>query len=199
VVRRLGPRDRHLAFRIRKEAKVRKGRKLAGEVSWWIPRIRYIPIDRWKARKRWYQWLKAYKRLRPRHAEAAAQLSKLCIFDFLINNPDRFSGYNTMATPDFRFLFFMDNTYSFYPLPRGGRRARNGLHRVMRYSRSLVRRLKGLTYARLKRAMAVKEGAPWPLLTEPELRAVIARRNYAVQVINRVIARYGWEKTMVFP
>lgn len=199
VYRKIVPTQRHLLFRIRKEARFRRAWQLAGEVSWWIPRIKYIPIDRWKARKRWYQWLKAYKRLPTRFVQATAQLSVMLIFDFLINNPDRFSGYNTMSTPDQSFLYFMDNTYSFFPSPRGGRRARNGLHRTMRFSRHLYRSLKAITPERLRAAMRVRPGAPFSLLTDEEMRAVIARRYYAVQHINRVIARYGWAKTMVFP
>ncbi len=195
----MDPRERRFFFRIKKEARFRKGGRLVGEVSWWIPKIRYIPIDKWKARKRWHQWLKAYKRLPPRYAEVTAQLSVMLLFDFLINNPDRFSGYNTMGTPDTKFLYFMDNTSSFFPHPRGGKNARTGLQRVQRFSRKLVRNLKALTLERLRKAMAQPAGAPMPLLSERELRMVIARRDHAVQHINWVIARYGWEKTMVFP
>jgi hypothetical protein len=193
------PAQRHLFFRIRKEARFRRGGALAGEVSFWIPEIKYIPIDRWKARQRWYQWLKAYKRLPPEFAEATAQLSVMLIYDFVINNPDRFSGYNTMGTPDAKFLYFMDNTYSFHPLPHGGKVARTGLMRTQRFSRRFYRHLKALDLPRLRAALRVDREAPWPLLTEEELRAVIARRDYAIQHINAVIARYGWEKTMVFP
>ena len=196
---KIPPKDQWQVQRLRKEAKFGKGWKLAGEVSWWIPRIRYVPIDRWKNRKRWYQWLKAYKRLRPQHVEATAQLSVMLLYDFIINNPDRFSGNNTMGTPDAKFLYFMDNTYSFFPRHRGGKIARTGLHRVQRFSRKFYRYLKALTYERLKAELDRDRNAPWPILTEPEMRAVIARRDFAVQHINRVIARYGWEKTMVFP
>jgi len=196
---KIDPEEKRFFFRFKKEAKFRKGGKLVGEVSWWIPKIRYIPIDRWKARKRWHQWLKAYKWLPTRYAEVTAQLSVMLLYDFLINNPDRFSGFNTMGTPDTKFLYFMDNTYSFFPRPKGGDNARTGLERVQRFSRKFFRHLKALTYARLKRGMAQSADAPMPLLSEPEMRMVIARRNHAVQHINWVIARYGWEKTMVFP
>lgn len=196
---KIDAREKRFFFRFKKEARFRKGGKLVGEVSWWIPKIRYIPIDKWKARKRWHQWLKAYKRLPTRYVEVTAQLSVMLLYDFLINNPDRFSGFNTMGTPDTKFLYFMDNTYSFFPSPRGGRSARTGLERVQRFSRKFFRNLKALTYERLKRGMAQEAGAPMPLLSASEMRMVIARRNHAVQHINWVIARYGWEKTMVFP
>jgi hypothetical protein len=196
---RIDPDEKRYFFRFKKEARFRKGGRLVGEVSWWIPKIRYIPIDRWKARKRWHQWLKAYKHLPGRYVEVTAQLSVMLLYDFLINNPDRFSGFNTMGTPDTKFLYFMDNTYSFFPTPRGGTNARTGLERVQRFSRKLFRNLKRLTYARLRAAMALDAGAPMTLLSDHELRMVIARRNHAIQHINWVIARYGWEKTMVFP
>lgn len=196
---KVDPEQRHLFFRFKNEARFRKGWKLAGEVSWWIPKIRYIPIDRWKNRKLWYQWLKAYKRLDPQNVEVAAQLSVMLLFDFLINNPDRFSGFNTMGTPDAKYLYFMDNTYSFHPNPRGGKNARIGLERVQRFSRKFYRRLKELSYPRLRQELGRDQGAPWALLSDPEMRGVIARRNHAIQHINGVIARYGWAKTMVFP
>jgi hypothetical protein len=196
---RIDPREKRFFFRFKKEARFRKGGKLVGEVSWWIPKIRYIPIDKWKVRKRWHQWLKAYKRLPSKYVEVTAQLSVMLLYDFMINNPDRFSGFNTMGTPDTKFLYFMDNTYSFFPSPRGGKNARTGLERVQRFSRKFFKNLKALTYERLKRGMAQEVGAPMPLLSEREMRMVIARRNHAIQHINWVIARYGWEKTMVFP
>jgi hypothetical protein len=70
---------------------------------------------------------------------------------------------------------------------------------VQRFSRKFFRNLKALTYERLKKGMSQSAGAPMPLLSEQELRMIIARRDHAVQHINWVIARYGWEKTMVFP
>lgn len=195
----MDPEQRHLFYRIQKEAKFQKGWSLAGEASYWLPQIGYLPIDQWKLRKRWIEWLKAYKTLPPRHAPLTAQISVMLIFDFLINNPDRFSGHNTMTTPDAKFLYFMDNTYSFHLFPRGGKATRHGLFRVMRFSRDFYQRLKALDAKKLRAALAAERHCPWPLLTDDEIGAVIARRDYAVQYINSMVARYGWERTMVFP
>ena len=151
------------------------------------------------ARKQWAEWLKAYKALPGEHAALTAQISVMLIFDFLINNPDRFSGNNTLGTPDSRFLYFMDNTYSFHPAPRAGAMARMGLARVQRFSRRFFQRLKALDEPRLRAALGADRSCPWPLLTDEELRAVIARRDHVVQHVNAVVARYGWERTMVFP
>lgn len=193
------PERRHLFFRIQREAKFFKTSLLAGEMSTWIPQIRYLPIDRWSHRKDWQEWLKAYKSQPSRHAALAAQISVMVIFDFLINNPDRFSGHNTMSTPDGKFLYFMDNTYSFHLLPEGGKVARDALVRVQRFSRRFYQRLKALDEKRLRAALAGERHCPWPILTDEEIQAVLARRRYAIGHINRVVARYGWERTMVFP
>jgi hypothetical protein len=199
VLDKLAPEDRHLAFRVKQEARIGKDGTLVGEVSYWIPEIRYVAIDQWKVRNRWLDWLKAYKDLQPETNERAAQLSTLLIFDFLINNPDRFSGYNVMSSPDGRFFYFMDNTFSFQPQPEGGWQARSGFHRAQRFSVRVYRQLKALTRERLDAELGREAAAPWPLLTPEEAAAVIARRSHALQTINGVVARFGWERTMVYP
>ncbi|MDY0004104.1 MAG: hypothetical protein RBU30_22590 [Polyangia bacterium] len=195
----MDPEQRHLFFRIQKEARFLQAGNLAGEVSYWIPQIRYMPIDRWSYRENWHQWLKAYKKLPARWVSRTAQLSVMLIFDFLINNPDRFSGHNTMSTMDGKFLYFMDNAYSFHLLPRGGKVARGNLERVQRFSRSFFARLKSLDEKKLRAGLDEEAGCPWPLLTDEEIKAVLDRRRFIIQHVNAVVARYGWERTMVFP
>jgi hypothetical protein len=199
LMSRLAPEDRHLAFRIRKEARPGRDGRLSGEVSWWLPDISYWPIDRWKVRTQWHHWLKAYHDLPPEKVERAGQFATMLLFDYLINNPDRFTGYNTMGSPDGRFLYFMDNTFSFAPQPIGGWGARSGLERLQRFPVRLYRRLRALTEARIRAEFAREKHASWPLLTEQELRAVISRRNHALDHLHGIVARFGWEKTMVFP
>lgn len=196
---RLAPEQRHLFFRLRKEARFSPNGSLVGQVSWWVPEIRYLPLNQKAERDKWIRWLKATKPIPVDHADMAAQISAMLVFDFLINNPDRFSGNNTMATPDGTFLYFMDNTYSFNPLPQGGRLAKAAFMRTTRFSRSLYRRLQSLDAQRLASLLDVPPDCPWPLLTEEEMEAVIQRRGYAIQRITSIIARHGWERTMVFP
>jgi len=200
LIERLVPEDRHLAFRIRKEARPRRDGMVAGEISWWVQELAYWPIDRWQTRQQYYHWLKAYHDLPPSRADRAGQFSTLVLFDYLINNPDRFSGNNTLGSPDGRFLYFMDNTWSFYPIPpRGGYAARGAFEQVQRFPRRLARRLRALTEARVREAFAAERHAVWPLLTEPEIHALLARRAHALEHLTGVVARFGWERTMVFP
>jgi hypothetical protein len=200
LIERLVPEDRHLAFRIRKESRPGRDGTVAGEISWWVPELAYWPIDRWQVRQQFLRWLKAYHDLPAARADRAGQFSTMVSFDYLINNPDRFSGNNTLGSPDGRFLYFMDNTWSFYPIPpRGGWGARSTFDQVQRFSRRLARRLRALTEARVREAFAAERHAVWPLLTEPELQALLARRAYALEHVTGVVARFGWERTMVFP
>jgi hypothetical protein len=186
--------------RLRRDIKVRRNGMVAGEVSWWIPQIRHLPLGKWKARKRWYEWLKAYKRFPKHHYCMAAQLSVMLIFDFLIDNLDRFSGRNVCASMDGKHLYFMDNTLSFFPRnPRGSKTVRTGLWRVQRFSKKMYGRLKALKPARFQRMLEADEDAPWKLLAEREVRMFLRRRAFALKYIHRMIALYGWEKTMVFP
>ena len=94
----------------------------------------------------------------------------------------------------------MDNTLSFFPRnPRGSKAVRTGLQRVQRFSRKLYKRLKALKESRLRKELAKVKESPWTLLEEREIKMFMRRRAYALRYIHQVIARYGWEKTMVFP
>ncbi len=185
--------------RLRKEILPDKRGNVAGEVSWWIPEISHVPLENWNFRKRWHQWLKAYKPLPLKHYRLAAQISVLLVFDFLINNLDRFSGWNICGTPNWSKLFFMDNTMSFYPKVRGSVTSRTGLERVQRFSKKLFYNLQRLSESRLRAELTAYMDAPWPVLSDREIRAILARRLYALRYIHRLVAKFGWERTMVFP
>jgi len=184
---------------IRKSIRADGHGRLAGEVSWWIPKIAHIPLEKWTFRKRWHQWIKAYKRLPRRHYRMSAQISVLLVFDFLINNMDRLSGWNVCGTPDWGRLYFMDNTMSFFAQPKGTKTARTGLERVQRFSRRLFRNLKKMSESRLRAELSAYVDAPWPLLTDREIEMLMARRDYVLRYMHQMIARYGWHRTMVYP
>lgn len=185
--------------RIRKEMRPRKDGMLTGEVSFWIPKIRCLKLERWRYRKKWHQWLKAYKSLTKRHFRLATQISAMLVFDFVINNADRFSGCNVLSTHDGNHIYFMDNTMSFFLDRQGCTEARRGLHRTQRFSRRVYKALVDFSERRLRQELARLGSAPWPILTDEEISMVMKRRAYALWYIHQVIARYGWEKVMVFP
>lgn len=198
LLRRLVHSDHDLIPRIRKEARVWYG-LLRGEVSWWIPKIRYLRINTRRARQEYEGWLDAARPLPPDKAEWAAQISTMIVFDYVINNVDRFTGGNTMTTADGKFLYFMDNTFSFFPTPRRNNENLTRLRRVQRFSARLYRALKRLTPARLSAEIAKEGKAPWPILYRSEFNAVIRRKDTAVNHIEKVIAEFGRKKALSFP
>ncbi len=186
--------------RLSEEIVFRSDNTVAGEVSWWIPVLSFLPMEDWEQRKKWYSWLRADVPMDEENYEIAAQMSVMMVFDFLIDNMDRFSGRNVRANATRDYLYFMDNTLSFFPRnPRGSRVTRSGLYRTQRFSRRLYEKLRGLTEEKLRMELAKEKDPPWPLLEESELQMLMRRRVYALRYIHRTIAQYGWENTMVFP
>jgi hypothetical protein len=198
LLSRLARSDHDLIPRIRKEARVWYG-LLRGEVSWWIPKIRPVRINTRKARQEYEGWLNAARPLPKDKTEWAAQISTMIVFDYVINNVDRFTGGNTVTTPDGKFLFFMDNTFSFFPTPRRNNENLTRLRRIQRFSARLYRALKRLTPELLKAEIAKEGKAPWPILYRSEFNAVIRRKDTAVKHIEKVIAEVGRRKALSFP
>lgn len=173
---------------------------VAGVVSWWIPVLSFLPMEEWEQRRRWYLWLRADVPIDEVNYKIAAQMSAMMVFDYLIDNMDRFSGRNVRGNSTRDYLYFMDNTLSLFPRnPRGSRVARSGLYRTQRFSRRLYEKLRALTEEKLRMELAKEKDPPWPLLEESELQMLMRRRVYALRYMHRTIAQYGWENTMVFP
>jgi hypothetical protein len=127
------------------------------------------------------------------------QISDMVVFDFLINNVDRFSGANIKASPDGNHLYFMDNALSFIPQPEGNVVTRSMLSRVQKFSASLYTALVALDEPTLRAAMA-RDTGPWPtLLEEDELAALMIRRDKLVRYIDGLVAEHGSDAVLVFP
>ncbi len=186
--------------RILREVKFYKDGTLRGEVSHWIPVINYMHLESFAWRSKWMSWLAPYDPLFRDQFLMAAQISNMILYDFIINNPDRFTGSNTLSTPDKTHLYFMDNTFSFYPNDQGSGMARIYMSQVRRFSKKFIGRLKALTAARIKKELAQVKGAPWKhILTDKEIDSVIKRRDYLMEHIVRTVAHHGWSKCVVFP
>jgi hypothetical protein len=87
----------------------------------------------------------------PEKQPLAAQVSDLVLFDFITDNPDRYSGGNIKMSPDGERLYFMDNTMAFFVNAEGHERNRAALLRAQRFSRHLVRALERVTEDTLSR------------------------------------------------
>jgi hypothetical protein len=201
LLARLTPSSLPSAARLQAEVIAHDG-WVAGELSWWIPVIDHatvdgLLIDSSDGIARWTQYLTAGEPVPYAESLMIAQISDMLVFDYIINNPDRWSGSNSRCSPDQRVLYFMDNTMSFAPNP--GEKAFSSLQKAQKFSRSLVESLRNLSEASVRAALAEDTG-PWPeLLTDDEIPSILYRRDRALAYIDQLTALHGPEKVLVFP
>ena len=190
--------------RLREDTIPRNG-KLRGELSWWVPVLADgklaggVPIDTTDGIVTWRKWLKAGATIPPERLELCKQLSMLALFDFVIDNTDRWTGANARMNPDNTVLYFMDNTLAFGKNPQGHHKTFLYLQRVQTFSRRLVDRLRALDEAQLRAVLAPDTGDFDQLLTDAEVAAVLGRRDRALVYIDGLIKTHGVDKVLAFP
>jgi hypothetical protein len=194
LVGKLPPEAAFLATRIDAETTFDEEGFTRGEMSYWIPTIVDSHLDTLENVLLWWRWMTVGEEIPPEKVELMAQLSSLLIFDLLQNNSDRFSGGNLMTSPDGRILYWMDNTFGFQVEDQGHLRCRTYFTRCQKFSRRMVEAIRRLDLSSLRNAMAPDTG----VLSEPELRSVLARRDVALKYIDGLIAQFGAEKVLVF-
>lgn len=193
-----------LTARIRAEALPRKG-QLRGAASWWIPEIKVAamgkyPIDSTDGIVTWRRYLAIDAERTPEVSAFVAQISDMVLFDFLIDNSDRWSGGNARTSPDGTILYFMDNTLAFTRNKQAHSRTSTYLRRVKVFSRQLVDNVRRFTREDLVAALSSQEDAALaPLLNDEEVDAVMARRDLAVAYIDELILAHGADKVLAFP
>jgi len=136
------------------DAIVRNG-VVYGEVQWWLPRSSSprsgaIGSTSTRARTSGTSTSRSAGRFPPEYRALCEQLSALIVFDVLIDNADRWSGANTMMSPDASTLFFMDNTLSFSIHRFGHEIPNTALRRIEVFPRGLIARLRDLTYEAIR-------------------------------------------------
>jgi hypothetical protein len=171
----------------------------AGVMMYWIPAIRESGLDTPEGIAETTAWLTPGRAIPPGKHALAAQVSDMVVFDFLAANPDRYSGGNMMTNEDGSRLYYMDNTLSFFIEPEGNERTRTALHRVQRFSRRLYEALGRLSQSTLAQVLAQASEGEYEILTTPEIRAVVSRRDYVRRYIDGLIARHGALETLYFP
>lgn len=193
------------AGRVDKEAIADNG-VLRGMMSWWIPEIREATIGGHQmheavAQDQLLQYLQVGAQVPDADRNLVEQFATCIVFDVIIDNADRWSGANTKVSPDHRTLYFMDNTMSFSLYTHGREHNLRPLLRMQVYPRGLVKRLREMTLDSLRAALAQSDDSVGlgPLLTEEEMRAVIARRDYVVSLVDRLIARHGEDAVLALP
>ena len=195
--------SRFFAERMSEEIVAVRG-QVIGELSWWIPviepaRINRFLIDSVDGVLTWSRYLRVGVKIPQASRNLVAQISDMVLFDFLIDNADRFSGRNVWVSGDRRVLYFMDNTLSFGGGNNGSFKSRAYLAKVQKFSRSLVSRLRELSAEKLAAAVG-HDVAPFDfILSEREITTLLGRRDFIVATIDALIRKHGVDKVLVFP
>lgn len=195
----------YTATRIAAEAIARDG-ELRGMVSWWIPEIRDARIGRFFVDEAdgmtlWTSYLQVGGTIPPESQKLVEQLVTLVLFDVIIDNADRWSGWNTKCSPDQQQLYFMDNTLSFSVFSHGHDNNLKPLYRIQKFPRALIRKLRALTLESVTAMLASDDdnSGLGPLLKPEEIRAIIARRDHVLVYIDRLIAQHGEDAVLALP
>ena len=147
----------------------------------------------------WKRYLTAGNSIPPHSRHLVSQVSDMVVFDYVINNPDRWSGGNTFQSREGDVLYFIDNTMSFGVKPVAHPRTWVYLQRVQKFSRSLVGRLRSLRKRDVREAVSGDLG-PFPYaLTRREIVALMTRRDRVLAYVDRLIARHGEQAVLAFP
>ncbi len=195
------PRDK---VRFLAEAVPERDGSLLGEMSWWVPdltaaTLEGFDIDTTEGVVTWKRSLTVGEEIAPESRPLVAQISDLVLFDFIINNSDRWSGGNLKASQKGRTLVFLDNTLAFGGDPNGHTRVRTYLFRSQKFSRRLIERLRRLDQDQLEEALTT-DIDPFPqLLERNEIRAVLKRRDYAMRYVDELIKQHGEDAVLAFP
>jgi len=171
----------------------------AGVMMYWIPRIKESGLDTPEGIAESTLWLTPGQPVPADRRSLAAQLSDMMVFDFLIANPDRFSGGNMMTNEDGSRLYFMDNTLAFFIEPEGNDKVRAALARTQRFSRRLYEALDLISEHTLAQMLAEASEGDYEILTKPEIRAVVSRRDYVKRYIGGLMATFGMAEVLYFP
>ncbi len=194
----------YTAKRITEEA-IARGTELRGVASWWIPEIRDAKFERMlvdspEGMQAWAAQLQAGVPIAAEDRAILAQLATLVLFDVIIDNADRWSGWNTKASTDLRTLYFMDNTLSFSKFSHGHDNNLKPLYRIQVFPRGLVAKIRAMTLESVKATLAADDGAGLaPLLEPDEVRAIIQRRDNIIKYVDRLIAQFGEDAVLALP
>jgi hypothetical protein len=195
--------DRAGLQRLRDEG-IAHGGELRGELSWWIPVIAdgYVNgyrIDSTDGIVTWRKYLQPGATIPDKDRLLVQQISEMIVFDFLVDDTDRWSGNNAKTSPDGHVLYFMDNTMSFSTKKKGHTKSQTYLNRVHTFSRALIEHLRAMTADDVKGVVADDMGPFDHLLTGAEIEAMLARRDYIIDYVDRLIAAHGEDEVLAFP
>ena len=189
---------------LRERLLVDAGGRVPGSMTYWIPEMRELGLDRGDALREWSAKLRHGSRLEsstyPR--TLLRDLSNCVLFDYLIGNTDRFSGANLQGLPNRSRVFIRDHNLAFFVELSAlrHRRISGALQRSERFSRGTVERLLALTPASLEAALARDplHSQAAPLLTPAQVDALFARRSTLLSYLGALVDQHGRDAVLVF-
>lgn len=203
IVAAVPPKERHKLPRLDQEAIDRKGR-FRGELSWWIPviengRVGGFNMDSTDGIVTWKRYLRPGANIPERDAALVRQISDMIVFDFLLDNTDRWSGSNAKVSEDGTVLYFMDNTMAVTHNAKGHRKSHTYLSRVQTFSRRLIGEIRALTEEQVEGVLE-HDTEPFDFLaTRREIAALMSRRDTLIEYVDALIAEHGEDKVLAFP
>lgn len=191
----------------------REDGRVPGAMIAWVPGLSRLPLEidpLWSASREWLSVLPPVRPLEKRLPAAAGrrvreakvlapQISTLIVFDHLIGNRDRWSGHNVLLDVTHTRVIFLDHNLAFdAKLDVASTIKRNlVLHRVQKFSRSLVARLRTLSRAELVDAVGLDD-LGGPLLDDAQIDATLSHRDELVAYVDELVAQFGEEKILAF-
>jgi hypothetical protein len=203
IVAAVPPKERFKLPRLDEEAIDRNGR-FRGELSWWIPviengRVGGFEIDETDGIVTWKRHLRPGATIPERDVALVRQISDMIVFDFLLDNTDRWSGSNAKVSEDGTVLYFMDNTMAVTSNPKAHRKSRTYLSRVATFSRRLIGEIRALTEEQIRDVLE-HDMEPFDFLaTKKEVAALMSRRDKLIEYVDALIAEHGEDKVLAFP
>ena len=175
---------------------------LRGSASYMVPNLeRTSDLDSAAGMLRWSAWLEAGAEIPTESRLIARDLSNMALFDFLIANVDRMSGGNlrTVTNEGMRRVVIRDHNLAFAARPSDANMERvlTELRRTQTFSRRTYDRLVAIDRAHLTAAM--RDEIAGDLLDEPQLRALLDRRETLLTYVAALVETHGEDAIFVFP
>jgi hypothetical protein len=191
LIARLPPDLDFLVLRITSESVFNDGKTVAAVMAW-APDTAVADVASLEAFRKRVQWLSVGGVLPDGVRGLAAELSSMVLFDVLINNGDRMTGGNVLASADGLSTVWIDHGFAFGVAPHP--RAYAHFQRCHRFSRRLIAALRPLDRAAVRRALDT-EGR---LLDDAEISALLERKEYALAKVDELVAAHGRDDVLPF-
>jgi len=170
------------------------GARADASVTYWVSGVKSAALE--KNRRAWSALLRQDADLAAAPdalREAAAEGSRLLMWDFLIANWDRWSGANTFRIGDDGPFVWLDNAAGFGAESAKTRARRAGkLADVERFSRQLVTALRATSDDQLRAALAPAG------LSERALADLLERKQILLARVDALVAEHGEDAVLAF-